>query len=392
MQQLTPPTRVLMGPGPSPVPASVLNALAKPTVGHLDPYFLQVMDEVREMLRGAFNTKNRLTFPMSGTGSAGMETCFVNLVEPGTRVLVGVNGVFGTRMVEVAKRCGAEVTPCEQAWGRALTKELVLEAAAGKAVNIVAVVHAETSTGVLQDLAPMREAADELGALLLVDAVTSLGGSHVDVDRHRIDAIYSGTQKCLSCPPGLAPISFSAKAEERLAARKRPVQSWYLDLSLIASYWGQARAYHHTAPINMMYALHEALRLTLDEGLEDRVARHQRHSNALRAGLEAMGLALTVPEAERLPQLTSVAIPEGIDDAKLRGQLLADFGLEIGGGLGPLKGKTWRIGLMGAGATRNHVTTCLGALHTALVTQGFAPRGEPLAAAAEAYAAQASSK
>ncbi|MCB9588011.1 MAG: alanine--glyoxylate aminotransferase family protein [Polyangiaceae bacterium] len=388
MQQLTPPTRVLMGPGPSPVPASVLNALSKPTVGHLDPYFLQVMDEVREMLRGAFNTKNRLTFPMSGTGSAGMETCFVNLVEPGTRVLVGVNGVFGTRMVEVAKRCGAEVSVVEQTWGRALTKEQLLAAAGGKSFDILAVVHAETSTGVLQDLAPMREVANELGALLLVDAVTSLGGSHIDLDKHGVDAIYSGTQKCLSCPPGLAPISFSAKAEERLAARKQPVQSWYLDLSLIASYWGQARAYHHTAPINMMYALHEALRLTLDEGLEERVARHQRHSSALKAGLEAMGLSLAVPEAERLPQLTSVNIPEGVDDAKLRSQLLHDFGLEIGGGLGPLKGKTWRIGLMGAGATRNHVTTCLSALLAALGNQGVAPKGDPLGAAADAYAAQ----
>ncbi|MEZ4370641.1 MAG: alanine--glyoxylate aminotransferase family protein [Polyangiaceae bacterium] len=388
MQQLTPPMRVLMGPGPSPVPASVLNALSKPTVGHLDPYFLQVMDDVREMLRVAFNTSNRLTFPMSGTGSAGMETCFVNLVEPGTRVLVGVNGVFGTRMVEVAKRCGAEVSVCEQTWGRALTKEQLVAAAGGKSFDILAVVHAETSTGVLQDLAPMREAADELGALLLVDAVTSLGGSHIDLDKHGVDAVYSGTQKCLSCPPGLAPISFSAKAEERLAARKQPVQSWYLDLSLIASYWGQARAYHHTAPINMMYALHEALRLTLDEGLEARVARHRRHSNALKAGLEAMGLTLAVPDAERLPQLTSVNIPDGVDDAKLRSELLRDFGLEIGGGLGPLKGKTWRIGLMGAGATRNHVTTCLSALLAALGTQGVAPKGDPLSAAAEAYAAQ----
>ncbi|MCA9627830.1 MAG: alanine--glyoxylate aminotransferase family protein [Myxococcales bacterium] len=386
MQQLTPPTRVLMGPGPSPVPASVLNALSKPTVGHLDPYFLRVMDEVREMLRQAFNTQNKLTLPMSGTGSAGMETCFVNLVEPGSRVLVGVNGVFGTRMVEVARRCGAEVSVCEQTWGRALTKELLLEAAAGKAFDILAVVHAETSTGVLQDLAPMREAADQLGALLLVDAVTSLGGSHVDVDEHRVDAIYSGTQKCLSCPPGLAPISFSAKAEQRLSARKQPVQSWYLDLSLIASYWGQARAYHHTAPINMMYALHEALRLTLDEGLSDRVARHRRHSLALKAGLETMGLELAVPEAERLPQLTSVRIPDGVDDAKLRGQLLQDVGLEIGGGLGPLKGKTWRIGLMGSGATRNHVVTCLSAMHAALLAQGYTPKDEPLSAVAAAYA------
>ncbi len=385
MQQLTPPTRVLMGPGPSPVPASVLNALSKPTVGHLDPYFLQVMDEVREMLRQAFNTKNRLTFPMSGTGSAGMETCFVNLVEPGARVLVGVNGVFGTRMVEVAKRCGAEVTPCEQTWGRALSKEQLLKAADGKPFDILAVVHAETSTGVLQDLAPMREAANELGALLLVDAVTSLGGSHIDLDEHGVDAVYSGTQKCLSCPPGLAPISFSKNAEERLAARKQPVQSWYLDLSLIASYWGQARAYHHTAPINMMYGLHEALRLTLDEGLEDRVARHQRHSGALRAGLEAMGLTLVVPEDERLPQLTSVSIPEGVDDAKVRAQLLRDFGLEIGGGLGPLKGKTWRIGLMGAGATRNHVVTCLSSLYATLTAQGFSPKDEPLSAVADAY-------
>lgn len=374
-----------MGPGPSPVPPSVLQALAKPTVGHLDPYFLQVMDEVRDMLRTLLGTDNRLSFPMSGTGSAGMETCIVNLVEPGSRVLVGVNGVFGTRIAEVARRAGATVVTCEQTWGRALTKAQLLEAAGGQPCDVLAVVHAETSTGVLQDLAPMRSAADELGALLLVDAVTSLGGSWVEMDRHGVDAIYSGTQKCLSCPPGLSPVSLSTKAEERLSARKSAVQSWYLDLSLIASYWGQARAYHHTAPINMMYGLHEALRLAVEEGLDARVARHQRHAAALHAGLGALGLKLTVPEAERLPQLTSVAIPDGVDDAQLRGTLLTQFNLEIGGGLGPLKGKIWRIGLMGAGATRQHVVACLSALKAALAAQGYVPPGaNPVLDAVEA--------
>ncbi|MFT5153998.1 MAG: alanine-glyoxylate transaminase/serine-glyoxylate transaminase/serine-pyruvate transaminase, partial [Planctomycetota bacterium] len=374
------------GPGPSDVDPGVLRALAAPTVGHLDPAFLDIMDEVRSMLRAAFQTENELTMPMSGTGSAGMETCFVNLVEPGDAVLIGINGVFGTRMAEVARRAGAVVTEVHAEWGRAFTPEAFREAAAGKAFKVLAVVHAETSTGVLQPIPPLREVADEIGALLLVDCVTSLGGVELRLDEWGVDAAYSGTQKCLSCPPGLSPISFSARAQAALASRKHPVASWYLDLSLIASYWGEERAYHHTAPINMIYGLHEALRLLLEEGLVARHTRHASNSRALVAGLEALGLQHRVPSAERLVPLTPVAIPDSIDDAAVRSYLIRHFGLEIGGGLGPMKGNTWRIGLMGAGSTRRNVSLCLSALRAALEAQGWKSPGDPLAAAAETYA------
>lgn len=367
---LDPARRILLGPGPSEVAPSVLQALAKPTLGHLDPAFLAAMDEIRVMLRRVFGTENELTLPMSGTGSAGMETCLVNALEPGDAVLVGVNGVFGTRMAEVARRAGAKVTTVEGEWGRALDPRAFRDAAKGERYRALAFVHAETSTGVLQDPTPFRAIADELGALLVMDCVTSLGGLPVELDAWGVDAAYSGTQKCLSCPPGLSPTSFSQRARERFAARAKPVQSWYLDLSLIASYWGSERAYHHTAPINMLYALHEALRLALEEGLEERAARHRTNARALVAGLEAMGLEPRVPEAERLAPLTAVAIPDGVDDARARRFLLARFGLEIGGGLGPMKGNTWRIGLMGAGSTRRNVTLCLAALRAALAEQG----------------------
>ena len=383
---LNPPSRVLMGPGPSDVAPSISSAMAKPTLGHLDPRFLEVMDQIRSMMRSVYKTENELTFPMSGTGSAGMETCFVNLLEPGDRVLVCVNGVFGTRMADVARRCGAEVTTVEAEWGTSFDADTVRAAANGQPFKLLAIVHAETSTGVLQDIPSIRAVADELGALLLVDCVTSLAGHPVEVDAWGIDAAYSGTQKCLSCPPGLSPVTFSARAQEVLAKRTAPVQSWYLDLSMIANYWGSERAYHHTAPINMLYGLHEALRLVLEEGLEAREARHRLHSRALVAGLEALGLSHRVAAHERLPQLTAVAVPDGVDDAAVRGQLLCEFDLEIGGGLGPMKGNTWRIGLMGAGATRHHVTVCLSALSSALRSQGHTP-GDGLAAAAEVYAA-----
>lgn len=382
---LDPPSRVLLGPGPSDVAPSILRALSKPTVGHLDPAFLAVMDEVREMMRGVFQTRNALTFPMSGTGSSGMETCFTNLLECGDEVLIGVNGVFGTRMCDVAERCGARVTRVEGEWGRALTGEAFREAAGGKKFKLVAVVHAETSTGVLQDLAPIREVADECGALLLVDCVTSLAGHDLRLDEWGVDAAYSGTQKCLSCPPGLAPVSFSSRAEEVLKGRRSKVQSWYLDLSMIASYWGTERVYHHTAPINMLYAMHEALRLVLEEGLETRYERHARNARALVAGLEALGLEPRVPAAERLAPLTAVAVPDGVDDGRARKFLLEEFGLEIGGGLGPMKGNTWRIGLMGAGSTRRNVSLCLSGLTAALTDQGHLAGGDALAAAAEVY-------
>ena len=383
---LCPPARVLLGPGPSDVAPSVLAALAKPTVGHLDPVFLGVMDDVRSMLRRVFDTTAELCVPMSGTGSAGMETSLVNLIESGDAVLVGVNGVFGTRLAEVARRAGAEVSAVECEWGRALDVDAMRRAAAGKRFDIVACVHAETSTGVLQDLAPLRALADELGALLVVDCVTSLGGSELRFDAWGIDAAYSGTQKCLSCPPGLAPVCFSERAHAALDARRSPVQSWYLDLSLIAGYWGSERAYHHTAPINMTYALHEALRLVLEEGIPERVLRHQENGRALVAGLEAMGLEARVPAAERLPQLTAVSVPEGIDDARVRTHLLEHFDLEIGGGLGPMKGNTWRIGLMGHGSSQRNVLLCLAALASALVEQGHKPQADGLAAARSVYA------
>ncbi len=387
-QPVNPPARVLLGPGPSDVAPSVLRALGSPTVGHLDPMFLQVMDEVRAMLRPLFGTTNDMTMPMSGTGSAGMETLFVNLLEPGDKALIGVHGVFGGRMAEVARRCGAEVVTVEAPWGRALDPDDLMAAAkAHGPFKVMAVVHAETSTGVLQDLAPMRAIADACGALLLTDCVTSLGGVRIDLDAHGVDAAYSGSQKCLSCPPGLAPISLSDRAVKVLTTRSHPVQSWYLDLNLIANYWGGARAYHHTAPVNMNYALHEALRLALDEGLEARIVRHARHAAALSAGLEAMGLSLPVPPAERLAPLTLVGIPDGVDDKAVRGRLIQQYGLEIGGGLGKFAGKAWRIGLMGAASTPRNVTLCLAALGDALRAEGFSPTGDGVAAAAEALQA-----
>jgi alanine-glyoxylate transaminase/serine-glyoxylate transaminase/serine-pyruvate transaminase len=381
---LDPPRRILLGPGPSEPAPSVLAALARPTLGHLDPLFLAVMDEVRPMLRAVFGTQNELTFPVSGTGTAGMETVLVNLVEPGDRVVVGANGYFGERLVEIARRVGADVVRVEREWGRAVDPDSLREAAAGKRTRAIVVVHAETSTGAWTDLAPLRAIADECGAFLIADCVTSLGGMPVELDRHGVDAAYSGTQKCLSCPPGLSPVSLSPRALAHLRARKHPVQSWYLDLSLVASYWGSDRVYHHTAPINMVYGLHEALRLVLVEGLEARFARHARNARALCAGLEALGLELLVPAAERLAQLTSVRVPAGVDEAAVRRFLLEHYGIEIGGGLGPVKGKIWRIGLMGAGSSRRNVELCLAALSSALAAQGYRAKGDPLAAAAVA--------
>lgn len=361
-----PPTRILMGPGPSVMEPSVLNAMGRPTLGHLDPAFLKIMDEVRVMLRQVMRTENDLTMPMSGTGSAGMETVMVNLIEPGDRVMVGVNGVFGQRMAEVASRAGAEVVTVEREWGRAFDPDALRKAAGGKSFKALCIVHAETSTGVLQPMEDMRTVADELGALLVLDCVTSLGGVPLEIDAWGVDAAYSGTQKCLSCPPGLSPITFSPRAQEVLAGRKTKVASWYLDLTLIGSYWGKERAYHHTAPINAIYGLHEALRVVLEEGLEERWARHADASQFLYAGLAEQGLELRVPSAERLAPLTAVAVPTGVEDASVRGHLLQHFNLEIGGGLGPMKGNTWRIGLMGAGATRSHAEVCLAGLRSAL--------------------------
>lgn len=374
-----PPRRTLLGPGPSDVDPRVLAALAQPTIGHLDPAFIRIMDEVRSMLQGVFGTQNALTMPMSGTGSAGMEAAVVNLVEPGDLVLVGVNGVFGGRLCEVARRAGGEVVRVEAPWGRALDPADFVRAAAGREVQALCVVHAETSTGVLQDLSGFREAADSMGALLLIDAVTSLGGVPVDLDVHGVDMAYSGTQKCLSCPPGLAPLSASARAVRRIQDRSEAPVSWYLDLSLLATYWlgkaGGGRAYHHTAPINMIYGLHESLRITLLEGLDARFARHARVSAGLRAGLVELGLGMPVAEADRLPQLTLVSVPEGVDEARVRRFLLSERGIEIGGGLGAFAGKAWRIGMMGSGCTEENALRCVAGISAALQEQGLPATG-----------------
>jgi alanine-glyoxylate transaminase/serine-glyoxylate transaminase/serine-pyruvate transaminase len=373
-----------MGPGPSDVPANILAAMSRPTIGHLDPEFLKIMDQIKEMTRSLLGTTNQMTMPMSGTGSAGMETVFVNLIEPGDKVLVCVNGVFGGRMVDVAERCGATVTVVPGDWGRAFTIDQI-KAVANADYKIIAIVHAETSTGVLQDLTGLRELADAHGALLLVDAVTSVGGLAVEMDKYGIDALYTGTQKCLSCPPGLAPISLSDRAVSVLENRSTKVASWYLDLSMIRNYWGDQRSYHHTAPINMLYALHEALRTAVNEGLVVREARHRLNADALGAGLEAMGLTRPVPANERLPPLTVVTAPEGINEGEIRKILLSQYNVEIGGGLGALKGKVWRIGLMGAASTRKNVNTCLSALAGALRQCDYFPPGNPIAAADAVY-------
>jgi alanine-glyoxylate transaminase/serine-glyoxylate transaminase/serine-pyruvate transaminase len=357
--------RLLLGPGPSNPYPEVMEAFQRPVLGHLDPEFLTVLDEIADRLRLAFRTSNTLTLPMSGTGSAGMETCFVNLVEPGDSVIIGVNGVFGERMCEVARRCGTEVVRVEAPWGRALDPQALLDAHRDHPdARLLAVVHAETSTGVLNDVAPLGVLRDT-DTLLLVDMVTSLGGVPVEVDAWGIDAVYSGTQKCLGVPPGLSPVSFSDRAVARIRGRANPPQSWYLDLGLIADYVGSARRYHHTAPISMLYALHAGLGALLEEGLEASWARHALVGAQLQAALPELGFRLFAEE-RRLPQLTSVWLPEGVDDAKMRGELLRRFDIEVGGGLGELAGKGWRIGLMGHGAREQSVAALLGALHELL--------------------------
>ena len=350
-----PPIRTLLGPGPSPVSPRVLQALSLPVVGHLDPKFLEIMDQSMAMLREVFQTKNRLALPMSGTGSAGMETCFVNLLEPGDTVLIGVNGVFGTRMVDVAQRCGAQVDRVEAEWGTALDAQSFKNALAKKTYKVVAIVHAETSTGVLQPLDDIAKLVHDSGALLLVDTVTSLGGAPIQVDELGIDACYSGTQKCLGCPPGLSPVTFNERAVEVVRNRKTRVQSWYLDLSMIEKYWGSERVYHHTAPISMNYALHESLRIVLEEGLQAAWARHRHVHETFVREMRKLELEPAVAEAIRAPMINAVRIPEGVDDGKVRQRLYDDFNIEIGAGLGPLKGKVWRVGLMGHGARTENV-------------------------------------
>jgi len=373
IRSFNPPIRTLMGPGPSDVHPRILEALSRPTIGHLDPAFIRMMDELKELMQYAFQTENALTMPVSAPGSAGMETCFANLVEPGDKVIVCQNGVFGGRMKENVERCGGTPVMVEDTWGEAIDAGKLKETLETHAdVKIVAMVHAETSTGVQSDVKNLVKLAHAHDCLTIVDAVTSLGGTPVKVDEWEIDAIYSGSQKCLSCTPGLSPVSFNERALEKVRNRQTKVQSWFMDLNLVMGYWGEGakRAYHHTAPVNALYSLHEALLILMEEGLEDAWDRHYKNHLALRAGLEAMGLTFIVNKADRLPQLNAVSIPEGVDDAAVRSRLLNEYNLEIGAGLGALAGKVWRIGLMGHSSRAENILLCIGALESVLGDMG----------------------
>ncbi|HET7737800.1 MAG TPA: alanine--glyoxylate aminotransferase family protein [Tepidiformaceae bacterium] len=370
--RLNPPSRLLMGPGPSGAHPSVLQAMTSPILGHLDPEFIRIMDECRDMLRRVMLTENDFTLATPGTGTSGMEAAVMNLVEPGDHVVAGVCGYFGGRIVEMAERAGGIVTRVDVPWGTAVEPEAIAAAIKQAApVKVVTVVHAETSTGILQPIDEISRIAHEAGALLIVDCVTSLGGVPVTVDEWGADAVYSGTQKCLSAPPGVSPITLSSAALQAVRSRETPCNTWYLDLGLLDSYWGERHSYHHTAPISMIYALHAALQVVLDEGLENRWARHERNGRALQAGLQAMGLALHADERHRLPVLTTVAIPEGVDDLAVRGALLARNSIEIGGGLGDLRGKVWRVGLMGESSTPGNVLFFLTSLGRLLRENGY---------------------
>lgn len=382
------PQRLLLGPGPSDVHPRVLQAMSTPLLGHLDPDFLALMTRTRHLLQFVFQTRNELTLSLAGTGSAGMEAALYSQVEPGDEVLVAVNGYFGQRMCEIAARCGGQVRRLETTWGEVFSPEAIDEALHQRPAKVVALVHAETSTGVLQPVPEIAQVAHRHGAILLLDAVTSLGGVPVEIDAWGVDICYSGSQKCLGCPPGLAPITLGPRAREALHARRDRVYSWYLDLSLIEKYWSHERVYHHTAPISMNYAFYEALRLVHEEGLEARFARHRRNARALWAGLEAMGLQLFVPLEHRLPTLTTALVPEGVDDARVRGRLLREERIEIGGGLGALKGRIWRVGLMGHSSRGENVLRFLGALERTLPAEGYrCPPNAGIEAAQEALEA-----
>jgi alanine-glyoxylate transaminase/serine-glyoxylate transaminase/serine-pyruvate transaminase len=359
---LNTPERILLGPGPSMVHPRVLRAMAHPLLGHLDPQFIALMREVQDLLRYVFQTENEMTLPVSGTGSAGMESTVANLLEPGDPILIGVNGYFGGRLCDMAGRYGAEVRRLERPWGDVFDPGEVAEALRRKPAKVVALVHAETSTGALQPLEDMAEVIHRYGGLFLVDCVTSLGGVPVKIDEWGVDIAYSGTQKCLSCPPGLGPLTVGQRAREAIRSRKRQVANWYLDLTLIEGYWGAERTYHHTAPITMNFAIREALRLVQEEGLEARFERHRADSTLLWEGLAELGLELIVPATHRLPTLTTVAVPEGVDEAAIRRRLLDEYNIEIAGGLGAFKGKAWRIGLMGYSCRRENVALLLSAL------------------------------
>ena len=384
-RDIDPGERVLMGPGPSGVSSRVRQALGAPPVGYLDPYCFAVMDEIQSLLRYVFNTENRVTLPISGTGTAGMETCLVNLIEPGDEVVVCAKGVFGARMCDIVQRLGGELIRVDGEWGRAIDPEQVRRAVQGQEPKLLAVVHAETSTGVCQPLKDLSTIAHDSGALFLVDTVTSLAGIEVALDKRGIDVSYSGTQKCISAPTGLSPVSFSPAAVEMIEKRKRSVPSFYLDIGLIKKYWGSERQYHHTIPINMNYALREALRVVAEEGLEKGFDRHLLNHKALVAGVEAMGLSMLVPEGERLPMLNAIRIPEGADDLKVRRALLNEFGIEIGGGLGDFAGKVWRVGLMGHSSSKKNVFLCLAALEATLRAMGVKVNPGALEAASSVY-------
>ncbi len=365
MNSFIPPKRILMGPGPSNVHPRVLEAMARPTIGHLDPEFINLMDEIKELLKYAFQTKNEVTFAVSGPGSVGMETCLVNLVEPGSKVLVCINGVFGGRMKSIVERCGAEAVVINMPWGRAIDSQLFEDTLKNnKGISVCSFVHAETSTGAKSDIKILTEIAHNHNCLVIADTVTSLGGIPLLIDEWNIDVSYSGSQKCLSCPPGLSPVTFNDRAVEFIKKRKTPVQSWFMDLNLILGYWGGniKRAYHHTAPINSLYALHESLLILKEEGIENSWKRHKSNGEKLVQELEKIGLKPFVKEDERLPQLTSVSIPEGIDESKVRMSLLNDYNIEIGAGLGELAGKVWRIGLMGYSSNEENINACVSAL------------------------------
>ena len=388
--ELKPASRILLGPGPSNVNPRVMKAMVSPVVGHLDPDFVKVMENIKRLLRIVFRTGNEITFPVSGTGSAGMEAVMANLIEDGDEVVIGVNGAFGMRLADLASRLGAKVHKAEADWGAIVEPAQVAAALkAAKNPKLVAIVQAETSTGIHQPIEEIAELAHRHGAMIAIDAVTSLACVPVEIDKWSIDACYSCTQKGLSAPPGLAPVTFSARAMESVRKRKTKCRSWYFDLGLIEQYWGPDRLYHHTAPITMNYALYEALRIVVEEGLPARWRRHRINAAAFHAGVRAMGLRLAAQDGYRLPQLTTIAVPAGIDEAKVRADFLRLFNIEIAGGLGPLKGKIWRVGLMGEGSRRENVMIALNALEEILGSNGFEiARGRALTAAEDAYSAQ----
>jgi len=384
--EVNPPARILLTPGPANVEPRVYRALLAPVLGHLDPEFLRIMDDVQVLMRRMFVTENRLTFPVSGTGSAGMETAMTNLLEPGDTALITVAGFFGERLADMARRTGAEVIALESRPGTPVDPQQAREAARGKKIKLIGVTHGETSTGALNDLDAFRQVTEECGGLLVVDAVATAGGVPLRVDAQRLDVCFTGSQKCLSAPPGLAPFTAGPRAEAVIGKRKTGVTSWYFDLTYIMKYWGQERTYHHTAPISMIYALREALRLVEEEGLEARWERHRRNAQALVAGLEAMGVGILVAPPHRMLTVTAVKIPAGVDDRKVRGRLMEEFNIEIAGGLGELKGKIWRVGLMGASSTQNNVLLLLAALEKCLLEEGIKlPPGAGVAAAVQAY-------